>query len=332
ASYLPNQVTIATGGTVSATGLVTAFEPDSDKYVITASTGAAAKLTTAIDVNGLLDVVVRNAPGAVTLTVATTQNLGDGITNLGGIAVDGPGTATITAANTSINPGISFTGNTINGSPTVTNVSNVAGLAIGMPIFGPGIPVGATIVAIDPTNFGTATITLSANASATVAATLTAADPYADILVQGQLAALTLRDFNGSFAPNFQDFIRAGGLNSQNTTITGRRFDSVSIALPTVLTSLTLADYNNSVGIDTVTAERFGTIKTTGVPLTFVRGDFIVSRLTNLNTLGSTMAGLGTATIANKVTGQFDIQKTVTSVTSKIAQNFSLGLPGGANN
>src|SRR5262245_27797248 len=44
------------------------------------------------------------------------------------------------------------------------------------------------------------------------------------------------------------------------------------------------------------------------------------------------MAGLGTATIANKVTGQFDIQKTVTSVTSKIAQNFSLGLPGGANN
>src|SRR5262249_15588954 len=211
--------------------------------------------------------------------VAAPQRRGAGIATVGGLGVEAPGGATITAANTSINPGISFTGNPINGSPTVTNVSNVAGLAIGMAIFGPGIPVGATIAAVDPTNFGTATITLSANATATGAVTLTAADPYADILVQGQLAALPIREFNGGFAPNFQDFIRAGGLNSQSTTITGRRFDSVSIALPTVLTSLTLADYNNTVGFDTVTAERFGTIKTTGVPLTFVLGDFIVSRL-----------------------------------------------------
>src|SRR5262249_47544942 len=162
----------------------------------TASTGAAAKLTTAIDVNGLLDVVVRNAPGAVTLTVATTQNLGDGITNLGGIAVDGPGAVTISAPNTDINFGISFTGNTTNGSPTVTNVSSVTGLAIGMPIAGAGIPAGATIAAVDGT-----TITLSQNATATVTGVaLTAADPFADILTQGPLASLTLRDFGGNFS------------------------------------------------------------------------------------------------------------------------------------
>jgi hypothetical protein len=265
-AYTGNSVTVIKGGKQSAAGSVTGFEADGDGYVIAASTGAGARLTTATDVNGLLDVVVRNAPGAVTLTITTTVNLGDGITQLGGIAVDGPGAATITAANTDI-------------------------------------------------NFG-------------------GVNPFADILVQGPLVALTLRDFGGNLpvAPSFQDFIRAGGLNSQTTTIAGRRFDSVSISLPTVLSALTLADYNNTVAVDTVTAERFGTIMTTGVAGTFVLGDFIVRRLTNRNTAGSTMAGLGAVTIANKIQGQFDIQKAVTSVTSKLANTFSLGLAGSSNN
>jgi hypothetical protein len=244
--YLQTQLTIVAGGTVSATGTVTGFEPDSDGFTITASTGATAQLTTARNVNGLLDVVIRNAPTTVTLTVTSTKNLGDGLTSLGGIAVNGPGVATVVGTN-----------------------ANVA----------------------------------------------------ADVLVQGQLAALTLRDVIGS--TNYQTFIRAGGLNTLSTTITGRRFNSVSISLPTVLTTLTLADYNgagtNSIGIDTVTAERFGTITTTGVAGTFVLGDFIVRRLTNLNSANSILPGLTTATIAHDIQGQFDIQKAVTSVTSRFA-------------
>jgi hypothetical protein len=253
------------GVTVSATGTVTGFEPDSDKYVITASTGATAKLTTAKDVNGALDIVIRNAPGAVTLTITTTKNLGDGVTAIGGIAVDGPGAATIMAANTTLD-------------------TSSTGLS-----------------------------------------------PFGDIIVQGPLVALTLRDFLGNTA-NYQDFIRAGGTNALSTTITGRIFDSVSISMPTVLNTLTLTQYTNTLGLDTVTAERYGAIKTTGVANTFVLGDFIVSRLTNLNTADSSMAGLGTVTIANQIGGQFDIQKPVTSVTAKLANLFSLGLPGGANN
>ena len=102
-TYAANAVSVVEGGTLApATGAV-GFEPDSDKFVITASTGAAAQLVTARDVNGALDVVVRNAPGAVTLTITTTKNLGDGLTAIGGIAVDGGGAATIVAANTTSN-------------------------------------------------------------------------------------------------------------------------------------------------------------------------------------------------------------------------------------
>jgi hypothetical protein len=88
---------------VSATGTVTGAEPDGDLYTITASTKGMAQLTTATDLNGLLDVVIRNAAGPVTLTITTTKNLGDGLTQLGGIAVDGPGAATIVAPNSDIN-------------------------------------------------------------------------------------------------------------------------------------------------------------------------------------------------------------------------------------
>jgi hypothetical protein len=261
-TYALNAVSIVKGGTVSATGTLSAWESDSDKYTITASTGAAAQLTTATDVNGLLDVVVRNAPAALTLTIATTVNLGDGLTQLGGIAVDGPGAVTIVAANTDINLG--------------------------------------------------------------------SVDPFADVLVQGPLTGLTLRDFTGATA-NFQDFIRAGGTNAQSTTIVGRRFDSVSICLPSTLKLLSLADYNNTVGIDTVTAESFGTIATTGIANTFVLGDFSVSRLTNRNTLDAATPGLTTLSIAHQLSGQFDIQKGVGTVTAQLASGLSLGLPGGAN-
>ena len=55
-----------------------------------------------------------------------------------------------------------FTGNTVNGSAVVTNVSSVADLFVGQAVSGAGIPGGTTILAITPS-----TITLSANATAT---------------------------------------------------------------------------------------------------------------------------------------------------------------------
>jgi hypothetical protein len=61
----------------------------------------------------------------------------------------------------------SFTGDSNNGSDTISNVSGIAtSVSIGSAITGPGIPLATTILAIDPILL---TVTLSANATATAA-------------------------------------------------------------------------------------------------------------------------------------------------------------------
>jgi hypothetical protein len=63
-----------------------------------------------------------------------------------------------------LNPDVSITGDTTNGSPTIANVSSFTDVIDGMSISGAGIPAGATI---SSHNSGANTITLSANATAT---------------------------------------------------------------------------------------------------------------------------------------------------------------------
>jgi hypothetical protein len=68
-----------------------------------------------------------------------------------------------------INYGFDFTGSTIIGSQEITNVSSTASIVIGMEIFGSGsfaslIPIGATVISIDPINNK---IKISSNATAT---------------------------------------------------------------------------------------------------------------------------------------------------------------------
>jgi hypothetical protein len=63
---------------------------------------------------------------------------------------------------------LSFSGVITSGSPTITNVSNTAGLIVGATLIGTGIASGAKIAAINIASeaFGTGTITMSANANA----------------------------------------------------------------------------------------------------------------------------------------------------------------------
>jgi hypothetical protein len=61
-------------------------------------------------------------------------------------------------------PSVSFTGNTTQGQPTITNVSSKAGLFVGMAVTGAGIPNGTTIADL---NTGPTSITLSQPATAT---------------------------------------------------------------------------------------------------------------------------------------------------------------------
>jgi subtilisin-like proprotein convertase family protein len=67
-----------------------------------------------------------------------------------------------------------FTGTLTTGSATVTGISNTTGLTIGQDVTGTGIPSGTTILTI---NGLTATVTLSANATASGSQSLTATVP-----------------------------------------------------------------------------------------------------------------------------------------------------------
>ncbi len=121
---------------------------------------------------------------------------GIGIT--GGITETGPSSA-------------SFTGNTSNASPTVSNVqlsAGMFGLAVGESVAGPGIPAGTTITAI---NVATNTITLSQNATATATgATLTATGMVFTTAFAG--ATVSLNAFNN-------DILTPINANTTNVTI-----------------------------------------------------------------------------------------------------------------
>lgn len=97
----------------------------------------------------------RIEPGCHVMTVAMTQMQG----NVATIVDDGsPST-------------VAFTGTLTNGQTTVTGVTNIAALRVGMPVSGTGVPAGAIIWSLDA---GASSIVLSAAATAGGAQSLTA--------------------------------------------------------------------------------------------------------------------------------------------------------------
>jgi hypothetical protein len=157
------------------------------------------------------------------------------------------------------------------------------------------------------------------------AATIVAptANVTGDILVGGPLAALTLRDLR-------QGSIQAGGTATQLTSITGRVFDQDRIVLGSVLNSLKLTAFTDTSGTglaSTVTAARFGTLSATGNALAGILGDFAANLV---NTVSSALPALTKATIANNLTGTWDLAGAVGSVAAARTTNWQLGVPGGS--
>ena len=74
----------------------------------------------------------------------------------------------------SVGANISITGDTTSGSTSVTSVSSTAGVTVGMPITGAGIPAGTTVAAV-----GVGTLTLSQAATATATGVALTVDPLA---------------------------------------------------------------------------------------------------------------------------------------------------------
>jgi hypothetical protein len=136
-----------------------------------------------------------NTNGSAVLTAVSTAKgveLGMGITGTGipaGCFVAAINGNTITLGNitaagsalcTSTNTGLTatcsryqFTANTVNGSPILTNVSNISGIypGSGLGVAGAGIPIGATVLSIGGNSASGFVVTMSANATSTTTST-----------------------------------------------------------------------------------------------------------------------------------------------------------------
>jgi len=243
----------------AANGTVSGFQSTSDQFTVTSSGGPGSELVAATDINGRLDIVVRNAPARETLTIRSIMNGGAGLTNIGGIAIDGPAS-----------------GSVFINAPT--------------------------------------------------------ANVFGDIIVAGALSRLTVRDMNGSGISGGAYLIANGNLSNgggpQRTRITGRIFDSVHVDTNTILSSLTLAQFSQLLPGDSqssLLAEQFGIMRITGLPAAGVAGDFDAN-LVNRNALRSTTTpAVSLAVIAGTLSGTWDVQGAVGSVTAGSTTNWNLG-------
>ena len=109
ATYAPSSVAVQEAGVPSATGTITGNQSDGDGYSVTATGGQAAQVL-AIATPAGLEIVVRNATVATTLTITTIANGGDGFTLIHDIAIDGPGAVTISAAASNVTGNITIAG------------------------------------------------------------------------------------------------------------------------------------------------------------------------------------------------------------------------------
>jgi hypothetical protein len=109
----------------------------------------------------------------------------------------------------------SYTGDTTNGSPTVSNIASTAGMYSGQAISGSGIPASTRILTVDSAT----AITLNANATATASGVTLTKTPIAKILdadfVTTGSAISALVDMDGFLFYSTDDgYIRNGELNS----------------------------------------------------------------------------------------------------------------------
>ena len=204
----PALVGLSIGQTVTGPGIpigttIAGFSGTSTVILNKAATASASGVTLLAGPTGNVNV---NANGTLTLgtsviggTFTATGNGGGG-----GTITQNPGTTLTVGGLSSIDfntvlfnnlgnvfrPGTNFTGTTAVGSTTVTNVSNVSGIAVGETVTGLGIPVNTKITAI---NGSIGTIALSQAATAAGTLTLNSGSAGGAISFTGS-TSVTVRD------------------------------------------------------------------------------------------------------------------------------------------
>jgi hypothetical protein len=117
----------------------------------------------------------------------------------------------------------------------------------------------------------------------------------------------------------------AGGNSTQATAIKAHDLSGATLELGSALGSLTAADY---VGRSSarIQVPRIGMITITGDPANDLAGDFGPALVVGAGSLGA--SAVGTVTVAGELSGTWDVQGTVTSVTSRDTDLWTLGPTG----
>ena len=171
-------------------------------------------------------------------TVTAGSNVITNVTSIAGVTVGqviaGPTvsfTAITTNASTSltkVSSTTSFTAITTSGSPTLTSVSSLTGLAIGQVLTGAGIPANTAISAISGT-----TITMSANATATVSTAVTITSSASLAVGQVLSSPVSFTGITTSGSPTIT------GITSVTGLAAGQGLTGTGIPANTVISSIT---------------------------------------------------------------------------------------------
>lgn len=341
---------------IAKTATVVANEPDGDKFTVTATDGVAGLSLMVIAVGqpyAGLDIVVRGANAATTLTVVTTPNGGDGFTLINGIAVDGLTTAatTISAATSNVlngnivtagpltslslrnwNNGVLQAGGTAAGLTSITGaIFNDVDMTLGTKLNSLTVAADNGGPTISAASFGT--ITASGNAatlgnfsadlvdsatppagvalaSATVSGTLSGQWDLAGsvgTVTVGTTATATKPDIgkttnwalgvpNGPFVANAGLLTNVSSL-TLGTVVNGTIFASGNVG------TLTAVSVNDAEANNTLQANSFGTITTTGQPVNLPlgagdHGNFVANITATGNAGGLTKNALGALNVA----------------------------------
>ncbi len=259
-------------------------------------------------------------------TVTAGSNVITNVTSIAGVTVGqviaGPTvsfTAITTNASTSLTKvsiNASFTAITTSGSPTLTSVSSLTGLAIGQVLTGAGIPANTAISAISGT-----TITMSANATATVSTAVTITSSASLAVGQVLSAPVSFTGITTSGSPTIT------GITSVTGLAAGQGLTGTGIPANTVISSITGSAAPYSI---TMSANANYTI-TTAEPITSTGPIPLNTTISSISGTTITMSAKANATISSAMTvvssGPVPYNATVTSVGATAPYSITMSAP-----
>ncbi len=147
----------------------------------------------------------------------------------------------------------------------------------------------------------------------------------------GTLTSLTARNL-GNFNPELSTIspflVTDGGSSTASTTITAGVVQATTVTLPGTLGSFRAVSAGNGSTLVSLTAQKFGTITTTGNAAALDPGNFVANLISTTTATGTVVTA---ATIAGMLSGTWDVRGNIGTVKAGSTGSWTLGTVAGAN-